>query len=469
MGAIVSHRKNQRKISRVEQKAKAVNAFTSNIKEDENSTHEEEAPVKPQADQSDPTTKSTTNIAVASWGEGIVGTSSHELHNKGMVSSRGVQQEVKSSMDLYPSLKPKTPDQNSNNDLHNEFAKVAPIPRQPSSETAATTIQRHMRGYQCRKSLEKQQESALIIQRYVRGYQSRKGLEKQQQSALTIQRKYRNYKKSKPINVDLDNQTRDSNEDICDSDDKEEEYDNNKGEKIYRKAWREPTVTAPVINSDVKIGEKTQESFNMYQEDITDLKWKTEQQLEMTTMGDAYVPPRIVVIASNIPRADVLETIVKDDVFRISYDFYETTLQCILDKIEASLETYQSRSRARSIAFVCQGGPGYFNPVKGKVVTKAKVQQDIELSSFWTKLGTLMTKLDSDQTTIHFIGNNVTGNKKGEQLMKFISKAMHPSKVKVESPLELGKAGREMLALYFDFEKYKVWKSRMYSKVSFTL
>ena len=109
-----------------------------------------------------------------------------------------------------------------------------------------------------------------------------------------------------------------------------------------------------------------------------------------------------------------------------------------------------------------------------------------------------MTKLDSDQTTIHFVGNNVTGNKKGEQLMKFISKAMQPSKVKVESPLELGKAGkrilqavvrcyvkiikpniflviflsftgREMLALYFDFEKYKVWKSRMYSKVSFTL
>ena len=26
-------------------------------------------------------------------------------------------------------------------------------------------------------------------------------------------------------------------------------------------------------------GEKTKESFNMYQEDITDLKWKTEQQV----------------------------------------------------------------------------------------------------------------------------------------------------------------------------------------------
>ena len=52
-----------------------------------------------------------------------------------------------------------------------------------------------------------------------------------------------------------------------------------------------------------------------------------------------------------------------------------------------------------------------------------------------------MTKLDPDQTKIHLIGNNVTGNKKGEKLMKFLSKSMQPSKVKVESPLELGQAG----------------------------
>ena len=63
------------------------------------------------------------------------------------------------------------------------------------------------------------------------------------------------------------------------------------------------------------------------------------------------------------------------------------------------------------------------------------------LYSFWITLGTLMTKLDPDQTKIHLVGNNVTGNKKGEKLMKFLSKSMQPSKVKVESPLELGQAG----------------------------
>ena len=67
--------------------------------------------------------------------------------------------------------------------------------------------------------------------------------------------------------------------------------------------------------------------------------------------------------------------------------------------------------------------------------------------SFWSKLGTYMTKLDPDQTKIHLIGNNVTGNKKGEKLMKFLSKAMKPSKVKVESPLEFGQAGEWIMKL----------------------
>lgn len=62
--------------------------------------------------------------------------------------------------------------------------------------------------------------------------------------------------------------------------------------------------------------------------------------------------------------------------------------------------------------------------------------------SFWTGLGACMTKLNPDETKIHIIGNNVTGNKKGESLLTFLSKAMRPSKVKVESPLELGQAGQ---------------------------
>lgn len=79
---------------------------------------------------------------MASWGEGIVGTSSHALHDKGVISSRGVEREVKSSKDMYPSLKPKTPDPNKNIELYTGFATVTPIPTQPDKEEAAITIQR---------------------------------------------------------------------------------------------------------------------------------------------------------------------------------------------------------------------------------------------------------------------------------------------------------------------------------------
>lgn len=59
-----------------------------------------------------------------------------------------------------------------------------------------------------------------------------------------------------------------------------------------------------------------------------------------------------------------------------------------------------------------------------------------------------MSKLDPECTKIHIIGNNVTGNEKGEKLLKFLSKEMQPSKVKVESPLEFGQAGEWLFRLH---------------------
>ena len=59
-----------------------------------------------------------------------------------------------------------------------------------------------------------------------------------------------------------------------------------------------------------------------------------------------------------------------------------------------------------------------------------------------------MSKLDPEHTKIHIIGNNVTGNEKGEKLLKFLSKEMQPSKVKVESPLEFGQAGEWLFRLH---------------------
>ena len=102
------------------------------------------APTQPPAPKtSSATSRSSPNIAVASWGEGIVGTSSHSLNDKGVITSRGVQNEVKSSKEMYPSLKPRTPDSNKNTELYTGFATVTPISTQTDKDLAAITIQRY--------------------------------------------------------------------------------------------------------------------------------------------------------------------------------------------------------------------------------------------------------------------------------------------------------------------------------------
>ena len=81
-------------------------------------------------------------MAVASWGEGVVGTRKHPLQGTGTVSSRGVDGEVISSKQLYPNIKSEPV--NNNIELYTGFAQVTPISSRQSKtrSEAATTIQR---------------------------------------------------------------------------------------------------------------------------------------------------------------------------------------------------------------------------------------------------------------------------------------------------------------------------------------
>ena len=65
-------------------------------------------------------------------------------------------------------------------------------------------------------------------------------------------RRYRKYHKRKPQRDDPSqpDAVKEDDNDTSDSDD-----DDNKRKPEYRKPWRESTVAAPVIDSDVKIGE----------------------------------------------------------------------------------------------------------------------------------------------------------------------------------------------------------------------
>ena len=42
-------------------------------------------------------------------------------------------------------------------------------------------------------------------------------------------------------------------------------------------------------------GEKTKESITTFQDEITELKWKADQQMEISMGGVGFVPPRVLV------------------------------------------------------------------------------------------------------------------------------------------------------------------------------
>ena len=70
---------------------------------------------------------------------------------------------------------------------------------------------------------------------------------------LLIIRHYRKYHKTKPNQINP-NQVDSVKEDGDDSSGSDSDDNNKRRKSEYRKPWRESTVTAPVIDSDVKIG-----------------------------------------------------------------------------------------------------------------------------------------------------------------------------------------------------------------------
>ena len=236
------------------------------------------------------------------------------------------------------------------------------------------------------------------------------------------------------------------------------------GKAELMKSWENCSCKASE-NGEVEVRKVAKENFELYQEDITELKWQSQRLIEIANMGDDYEPQKILLISSNIPRPEWLARITLKDVHVIMYQFSHVTIMDLLKNIALSLEDYQVGSKAKRISFVCQGGPGYAYICKGRVLTTTKLEKEPDLKDFFKDLGGHISKKDPDDTKLHFIGCNVTGNKNGELLLQNVQKAMHPARVLVESPLEISQKGYEMLSDYFDIDLYRIWKKNRYTKI----
>ncbi|TKS78046.1 NMDA receptor synaptonuclear signaling and neuronal migration factor [Collichthys lucidus] len=149
--------------------------------------------------------------------------------------------------------------------------------------------------------------------------------------------------------------------------------------------------------------------------------------------GDDFIPPKIMLISSKVPKAEYVPNIIRRD--------------------------------DPSIIPILYGGPGHLYLLKNKVATFAKVEKEEDMIQFWRRLSRLMSKLNPEPNLIHIMGCYVLGSANGEKLIQTLKRLMKPSSVEFKSPLELSAQGKEMIEMYFDFRLFRLWKSRQHSKL----
>ncbi|KAF3848927.1 hypothetical protein F7725_015424 [Dissostichus mawsoni] len=198
------------------------------------------------------------------------------------------------------------------------------------------------------------------------------------------------------------------------------------------------------------------------------LDWEEEREMErLACEGDDFVPPKIMLISSKVPKAEYVPTIIRRDdpsIIPILYDHEHATFDDILEEIEKKLTAYRRGSKFWRMLIFCQGGPGHLYLLKNKVATFAKVEKEEDMSQFWRRLSRFMSKVNPEPNLIHIMGCYVLGNPNGEKLFQKLKNLMRPYSVEFGSPLELSAQGKELIELYFDFRLYRLWKTRQHSK-----
>lgn len=199
------------------------------------------------------------------------------------------------------------------------------------------------------------------------------------------------------------------------------------------------------------------------------MDWEEEKEQERQACeGDDFVPPKIMLISSKVPKAEYVPTIIRRDdpsIIPILYDHEHATFDDILEEIEKKLTAYRRGCKFWRMLIFCQGGPGHLYLLKNKVATFAKVEKEEDMSQFWKRLSRLMSKINPEPNLIHIMGCYVLGNPNGEKLFQKLKNLMRPYSVEFESPLELSAQGKEMIEMYFDFRLYRLWKTRQHSKL----
>ncbi|XP_056587959.1 NMDA receptor synaptonuclear signaling and neuronal migration factor [Triplophysa dalaica] len=240
--------------------------------------------------------------------------------------------------------------------------------------------------------------------------------------------------------------------------------------KSFNRSWSDPTpVKQDSLHDSKDSGELQTTCCTPDEGGCEDRDWEDDREMErLACEGDDFIPPKIMLISSKVPKAEYVPTIIRRDdpsIIPILYDHEHATFDDILEEIEKRLTAYRKGSKIWRMMIFCQGGPGHLYLLKNKVATFAKVEKEEDMSQFWKRLSRFMSKLNPEPNLIHIMGCYVLGNPNGEKLFQKLKNLMRPYSVTFESPLELSAQGKEMIEMYFDFRLFRLWKTRQHSKL----
>ncbi|XP_071011428.1 NMDA receptor synaptonuclear signaling and neuronal migration factor-like [Oncorhynchus clarkii lewisi] len=386
-----------------------------------------------------PLSSSVSAHNIRSWGEGGKGGSREDCSLNMALDSSGAPSRSQGSLDLESSreagkqhrLLERMWSVDRMTELEREDNNWYPKENMFSFQTASTTMQAisAFRGFVQRKRRERELDSAEVIQRNFRKHLRMVGSRRMKAQTFAERRA-----------------------------------------KSFNRSWSDPTPVKNDSSHDTRdSGDLPASCGTLDEGEREDLDWEEEREMErLACEGDDFIPPKIMLISSKVPKAEYVPTIIRRDdpsIIPILYDHEHATFDDILEEIDKKLTAYRRGSRIWRMLIFCQGGPGHLYLLKNKVATFAKVEKEEDMSQFWRRLSRFMSKVNPEPNLIHIMGCYVLGNPNGEKLFQKLKNLMRPYSIEFESPLELSAQGKEIIEMYFDFRLFRLWKTRQHSKL----
>ncbi|XP_064435126.1 NMDA receptor synaptonuclear signaling and neuronal migration factor isoform X10 [Mirounga angustirostris] len=174
--------------------------------------------------------------------------------------------------------------------------------------------------------------------RVFRGYAERKRRKRENDSASVIQRNFRKHLRmvgSRRVKAQTFAERR---------------------ERSFSRSWSDPTPMKADTSHDSRDSSDLQSSHCTLGEAFEDLDWETEKGLEAVACDTAgFVPPKVMLISSKVPKAEYIPTIIRRDdpsIIPILYDHEHATFEDILGRPRTPVPAQEQGGH------LCQSGEG---------------------------------------------------------------------------------------------------------------